>query len=328
MRQIPRRLFLLGATALCAARSLQALAQPPQLAKVGFLFTPSRATSQVPDLFSSAMRDIGWVEGRNLVMEWRFADGQQDRLPELAMQLVQQRVQVIVAPTNLEAESARRATDSIPIVTLFAIDPVGSGFAKSLARPGGNITGILYADPEFTAKSMQILKEAVPTIRRFGYLYPSGMVGIQNFIEAMEAAASALRLAFYRYPIERPEQIAAVLDAMKKDGVDALRVSYVGPVQAVTAQLLQFSASNRIATSFTVPTAVERGGFMSYSPKLSDNAARAAASVDKLLKHALPAELPFEYPTLYELVVNLKTAKQLGISVPQSILLRADRLIE
>lgn len=274
------------------------------------------------------MGDVGWVEGRNLVMERRFADGRRDRLPELAAQLVQQRVQVIVAPTNIEAEAARRATDAIPIVMLVAIDPVGSGFAKSLARPGGNVTGVLYADPEFTAKSVQLLKETVPTMRRFGYLYPAGYVGIRPFLEEMEATARALGLAFYRYPIGRPEEIAAVLDAIKKDGVDALRVAYVGPVQAGTAQILQFAASSRIATSFTVPTAVERGGLMSYSPKLSDNTARAAVLVDKLLKGALPAELPFEYPTRYELVVNLKTARQLGITVPQSILLRADRLIE
>lgn len=328
MSQIPRRLFLLGAAALCAARWLPARAQTQRLATIGFLFAPSRATSQVPALFSSAMRDIGWVEGRNLMMEWRFADGQRDRLPELAAQLVQQRVQVIVAPTNLEAEAARRATDSIPIVTLFAINPVESGFAKSLARPGGNVTGVLYADPEFTAKSMQLLKEIVPTTRRFGYLYPAGLAGVQHFIEAMETTARALGLAFYQYPIARSEEMAAVLDAIRKDGVDALRVGYVGPVQAGTAQLLEFAASNRIATSFTVPTPVERGGLMSYSPKLSDSTGRGAAFVDRLLKRALPAELPFEYPTRYELVVNLKTAKQLGITVPQSILLRADRLIE
>ena len=328
MSQIPRRLFLLGAAALCAARWLPAQAQTPQLARIGFLFTPSRATSQVPALFSSAMRDIGWVEGRNLMMEWRFADGQRVRLPELAAQLVQQRVQIIVAPTNVEAEAARRATDSIPIVTLFASNPVEAGFAKSLARPGGNMTGVLFSDPEFAAKSMQLLKETVPTARRFGYVYTADMVGVQSVLEQMEASARALGFVFYRYPIARSEEIAALLDVMKKDGVDALRVAYVGPVQAATAHLLEFAASNRIATLFTVATPVERGGLMSYAPKLSDNVARAAAFVDRLLKGALPAELPFEYPTRYDLVVNLKTAKQLGIAVPQSILLRAERLIE
>jgi putative ABC transport system substrate-binding protein len=274
------------------------------------------------------MRDIGWVEGRSLTTEWRFADGERDRLPELAAQLVQQRVQVIVAPTNLEAEAARRATDSIPIVTLFAINPVESGFAKSLARPGGNVTGVLFADPEFAARSVQLLKETVPAMRRFGYLYPAGLTGVQQFIEAMEASARALGLGFYRYSIARPEEMATVLDAIKKDGVDALRVNHVGPVQAGTAQLLEFATSNRIATLFTVATQVEKGGLMSYSPKLADSVGRGANFVDRLLKRALPAELPFEYPTRYELVVNLKTAKQLGISVPQSILLRAERLIE
>lgn len=328
MSQIPRRLFLVGAAALCAGRWIPAQAQAQQPAKVGFLFTPSRETSQVPALFASAMRDIGWVEGRTLMMEWRFADGRRDRLPELAAQLVQQRVQVIVAPTNFEAEAARRATDSIPIVTLFAIDPVGSGFAKSLARPGGNVTGVLFADPEFAAKCVQLLKEAAPTMRRLGYLYPARLAGVQPFIEAMEAAARALGLAFYRYPIARAEEMPTMLDTIKKDGVDALRVNYIGPVQAGAAQLVEFAASNRIATLFTVATPVERGGFMSYAPKLSDSAGRGAAFVDRLLKRALPAELPFEYPTRYELVVNLKTAKQLGITVPRSILLRAERLFE
>jgi ABC-type uncharacterized transport system substrate-binding protein len=328
MSQIPRRLFLLGAAALCAARWLPARAQAPQLAKVGFLFGASRATSQVPALFSSAMRDMGWVERRNLMMEWRFADGQRDRLPELAAQLVQQRVQVIVAPTNFEVETARRATDSIPIVTLFAIDPVESGFAKGLARPGGNISGVLFSDPEFSAKSVQLLKDTVPTMRRFGYLYPADLTGVQNFIKAMEGAARALGLAFYRYPIARSEEMAAVLDAIKNDGVEALRVVYIGPVQAGTAQLVEFAASNRIATLFTVATAAERGGLMSYAPKLSDSVGRGAAFVDKLLKGALPAELPFEYPSRYELVVNLKTAKQMGITVPKSVLLRAERVIQ
>jgi ABC-type uncharacterized transport system substrate-binding protein len=328
MSRVSRRLFLLGVGALCSARRLRAEAQAPQLARVGFLFTPSRTTSQVPDLFSSAMRDIGWVEGRNLTLEWRFAEGQRNRLPELATELAQLRVQVIVAPFNIEADAARRATDSIPIVMLVAIDPVGSGFANSLTRPGGNITGVMYADPEFSAKSVQILKEANPAILRLGYLYPTGIVGIQRYVEEIEAAARAHGVAFYRYPLTQPSEIGAVLNAMKMDRIDALRVSYTGAVQPATAQLLEFAASNRLATCFTVPTAVERGGLMSYSPKLSDNAARGAALVDKLLKRASPADLPFEYPTRYELVVNARTARQLGIALPPSLLQRADRVIE
>ncbi len=328
MSQVPRRLFLAGAAVVCGPRWLQAEAQVPQLAKVGFLFTPSRATSQVPALFSSAMRESGWVEGRNLTLEWRFADGRPERLPALAAELAQLRVHVIVAPFNIEADAARRATDSTPIVMLVAIDPVAAGFAQSLARPGGNITGVLYADPEFSAKSVQLLKEAYPGMQRFGYLYPTGIAGFQRYVEEVEMAAHALGLGFHRYPLSRYEEIGAVLEAMRRDRVDALRVSYTGAVQAATVQLLEFAASHRIATSFSVPTAVERGGLMSYSPKLSDNAARGAAFVDRLLRGAVPADLPFEYPTRYELVVNVKTARQLGITLPPAILQRADRIIE
>lgn len=328
MSSISRRQFLVGAGVLCIPRPSRVEAQAPHFAKVGFLFTPSRATSQVPALFAAAMRDIGWVEGRNLTVEWRFADGQRTRLPELAKELVQQRVQVIVAPFNIEADAARRSTDSVPIVMLVGIDPVGSGFAKSLIRPGGNITGVVYADSQFSAKSVQLIKEANPATRRLGYLYPSGIVGIDRFVEEIEAAARANGLTFHRYPLPQPADIEAVLTAMKADRVDSLRVSYTGAVQAATARLLEFATSHRIATCFTVPTAVEAGGLMSYSPKLSDNASRGAALVDKLLKGAAAAELPFEYPRHYELVVNVRAAKELGLALPQSILQRADRVIE
>lgn len=327
MGHASRRAFVLGAAALSASRLLPARAQA-QAAKVGFLFTPARATSQVPGLFAAAMRDIAWVEGRNLAIEWRFAEGRRDRLPELSADLLQQRVQVIVAPTNIETDAARRATTSVPIVTLFAIDPVASGFASSLGRPGGNVTGVLYAEPEFTAKSVQLLREAVPTIRRLGYLYQAGMAGIASFVAEMESVSRKLGLAFFRYAMERPEQLPAVLEEMRKDGIDALRVTYVGAVQAATAQLLEFAASARIATLFTVPTPVDRGGLMSYSPRLAENAARAAALTDKLLKGAAVAQLPFEYPTRYELVVSSKAARQIGITLPQSILASADRVIE
>lgn len=327
MTRTSRRLFVLGAAALCSSRLVPVLAQA-QAAKVGFLFTPARATSQVPGLFAAAMRDIAWVEGRNLAMEWRFAEGRRERLAELAADLVRRRVQVIVAPTNIEADAARRATDSIPIVTLFAIDPVGSGFASGLARPGGNVTGVLYAEPEFTAKSVQMLHEAVPTIRRLGYLHQANIPGIQSYAAEMESVGRKLGLAVFQYPMQRPEDLAKLVEAMQKDGVDALRVTYVGAVQAATAQLLEFAASAKIATCFTVPTPVERGGLMSYSPRLSENAARGAALVDKLLKGASAAQLPFEYPARYELVVNVKTARQLGFALPQSFLASADRLIE
>jgi putative ABC transport system substrate-binding protein len=323
-----RRQFLVGIAALSAVGALKAQTGIHERAKLGFLFAPARATSQVPGFFSAAMRDIGWVEGVNLDMEWRFAGGRSDRLPALAADLARIAVRAIVAPTNLEAEAALRATSAIAIVMLFALDPVDAGFASSLARPGGNVTGVMYADPEFAAKSVQLLKETVPTIRRFGYLYPAGYSGLAGYQRELETSVRALGLAFAPYSIARAEDISAVLDSLKRDRIDALRVSYAGAVQAGTARLLDFAAANRIATSFSVPTAVERGGLMSYSPKFSDNTARGAAQVDRLLKGAKAADMPFEYPTQYELVVNLTAARRLGVTVPQTILLRADRVIE
>jgi putative ABC transport system substrate-binding protein len=322
-----RRIALQFGAAMLAWPALL-LAQAPKNATVGFLISGSRRLTPFPGLFSSAMRDIGWVEGRNLTPEWRYAEGQASRLPELASELVQLAVQVIVTTDNIGAEAARRATRSIPIVVTGAIDPVKSGFAQSLARPGGNVTGVIWGDPAFNAKSVQILKEMVPGMRRLGLLHTADYVGLQFQIDAIEAACGALGVSFHQFPVSRPEDVGAALAAARKAGVNALRVAYGGAVGAEITQILEFTATNKIPTSFTISMPVERGGFMSYSPSLAENAARAAALVDKLLKGAKPEEQPFEYPTRYELVVNLRTTRALGLTIPQSVLLRADRVIE
>jgi len=322
-----RRIVLQFGAAMLAWPALP-LAQAPKHATVGYLLSGSRASSPLSGLFSSAMREIGWIEGRNVTLEWRFAEGQASRLPELASELVQLGVQVIVAPTNIDAEAARRATRSIPIVMMTAIDPVGSGFAQSLSRPGGNVTGIIWADPAFNAKSVQILKEMLPRMQRLGLLYTAGYPGLQSQIDAMEAACRALGVSFHRFSVTRPEDVGDALTAARKEGVDALRMVYAGAVGVAFTQILEFTATNKIPTSFTVVPPVEQGGLMSYSPKRAENVARAAALVDKLLKGAKPEELPFEYPTRYELVVNLKTARALGLTIPQTVLLQADRVIE
>jgi putative ABC transport system substrate-binding protein len=321
-----RRIVLQFGAAMLAWPALP-LAQTPKHPTVGYLSSGSR-TQLVPGLFSSAMLKIGWVEGRNVTLEWRFADGQASRLPELASELVQLGVQVIVAPTNIDAEAARRVTRSIPIVMTAAIDPVRSGFAQSLARPGGNVTGVIWADPAFNAKSVEILKEMLPRMRRLGLLYTAGYPGLQPQIDAMEAACRALGVSFHPFSVSRPEDVGAALNAARKVDVDALRVVWAGAVGVAITQILEFTATNKIPTSFTVPAPVEQGGFMSYSPSIAENVARVAALVDKLLKGAKPEEIPFEYPSRYELLVNLKTARALGLTIPQSVLLRADRVIE
>lgn len=326
MRLARRRRFLIAAGALLAA-PLTARAQAPQHARAGYLSSGSPIPQVLVPLLLSALRERGWVEGRNLTLERRFADNRLERLPELASELVQLGVQVIVAPFYNEAQAARRATRLIPIVTLVAIDPVKAGLAESVARPGGNVTGVLWGDQELAAKLTEIIKEIVPGARRLGVLYVPDAV-MESYAVANEAGARTLGLDFHRFHVLRPEDVEGALGAVKKERIDALYVVPGGAIAAAEARILEFAASNQIPTVYPLPPTVERGGFMSYAPKIAENVARAAALVDKILKGAKPADLPFEYPTRYELVINLKTAKQLGITVPQSVLLRTDRVIE
>ena len=325
MRFKRRALLSLGA-ALLVAPAVRA--QPTKQARIGFLFGPARGTSQVPDLFVSALRQAGWREGANLAIEWRFAHGQAERLFELATELVGLGVQLIVAPTNLEAGAAQRVTRTVPIVMLFAADPVGAGLAQSVARPGNNVTGVIYADPDFGAKTMQLLRELLPGMRRVGHLYPAGMFGTQRYSAETEAAGERMGIRSFWLPIASPTDMQAALRTAKSERIDALRVSYTGIIQAVLPDILDFAAANRIPALYSVATPVERGGLMSYSPRIAENASLGAGFVDRILKGAKPAELPFQYPRAIELVINLKTARALGVVVPQSLLVRADRVIE
>jgi len=325
MSQTRRRHFLTAAGALLA--SPFSIAQSPRLVQIGFLSVGSRATSTLRDPLPAALAQLGWIEGYNLNIRWRYADGYPDRLPELASELVRLGVQLIVAPNPPDAGAARRATQSIPIVMVHALDPVADGFAQSLARPGGNITGVLYYDPAFVAKTMQLVKETLPDLKRIGLLYP-GVSGMNPGIDAAEAAAQQLGVISHRFPVSSMDDIGPALAAAKEKRIEALRVSITGATLVGLDQILAFVASNKIPSFFAVAIGVERGGFMSYAPIYSENVTRAASFVDRILKGANPADLPFEYPTRYELVINLKTAKQLGVAVPPSILLRADREIE
>ena len=322
-----RRQFLIGASALLALPITRVPAQAPQHARVGILVDGPRPTVQGPSLFSSLMGKLGWVEGRNLTIERRYADGQLARLPELASELVRLGVQVILALDQTDAEAARRATRSIPIVIFFALDPVKTGLAQSLARPGGNVTGVMWADTTFAAKSIQILKEAVPGIKRLGLLYAVSS-GVESYYGAIRKAAQTLGVTVVELPVTHHEQVAATLTKFKKEGIDALRVGSLALLRPAWDQILEFIVANKLPSIFAHSWGVENGGLLSLAPKESDTDARVAAMVDKILRGANPADMPFEYPTRYELTINLKTAKALGLNIPQSILLRADRVIE
>ena len=273
------------------------------------------------------MARAGWVEGRNLTIDWRFGDGRIDQLSKLATELVQSRSQVIVTALNAETAAARSVTRSVPIVVVGASDPVRVGFAKSLARPGGNVTGVTAGDPSFSTKSAEIMAQILPNMRQSASIY-SVTPGAEAYIEAAENVYRARGIKTFRFPITRPEEVNLALESIKQLRVDAVRVGLGGPVGTKLDEILSFLSENKIPSHFTNSQAVERGGFISYIPRYEELTGRAAAIVDKILKGANPAEIPFEYVTRYELLINLRTAKHLGVTVPQSILLRADRVIE
>ena len=309
------------------AAPLIARAQTPQHARVGWLYSGYVNQAVVLPLVESALRERGWVEGRNLTLERRFAEGRMERLPDLAAELVNLKVHVLVFANDTELAFARHSVHQIPIVVGSITDPIQMGFTTSLAHPTGNVTGCVYADPGLSAKVLQIQKELVPGIRRVAGIYPAE-TQIESFLKAAEAAGRQLGVTYYRYPVRTIEDIDAALADVKKKRIDALRIVDTGIVGAEEARILKFASLNSLPTTFSGPGPVERGGLLSYTPNLSARASRVAAFVDKILKGAKPADLPFEYPTRYDLVINLKTAKSLGITVPPSLLLRVDRVIE
>jgi len=273
------------------------------------------------------MRQLGWVEGRNLAVVARAAEGQVARLPGLAADLASQRVDVVVALSTEAGEQARSATRTIPIVMLFALDPVKAGLAQSVARPGGNVTGVMWADPGFTPKSFQVFKQAVPGIKRLGVLYAPS-TGIESYIDAAKAVARDLGLTLVYLKVTHISQVPEALATAKRERVDALRASTTGFLRPAMDQILDFARSARIPVSANDSFWVEQGALLSYIPSGSQIAALGAQMVDRILRGATPSDMPFQYPTKYELTINLKTAKALGLTIPQSVLLQADRVIE
>jgi len=328
MGQLGRRHFLMGAGLLVAAPFARAQTKSVKHARVGYLNFGSRATAPFSAHLPPALRELGWEEGRNLTLEWRYAEGVRERLAEQAAELARLSVDVVIAVNHIDVNALQRVNPAIPIVLVNAVEPIGAGYAKSLSRPGGNVTGLMWADPTFSAKRVQLLKETYPAMQRYGALYPEGTPQIGPYLDAAEAAASALGISYLRFPVRGNEDVEAVLHAAKNARVDALSITTQGPVAARTDQIVAFASRYKMLTFFTSAAPVDRGGLMSYTPNIPEAARRAAAIVDKILRGAKPGDLPFEYLTRYELVINLKTAQQIGITIPQSILLRADRLIE
>ncbi len=279
------------------------------------------------DAFRGGLRDLGYVEGQNVVIEYRWSEGRGERLAELAADLVRLKVAVIVAAGTPATQAAKAATGTIPIVMTFVGDPVGSGFVASLARPGANVTGLSLLDADLDGKRIELLKEAVPGLRRLAMLWSANDPGMTLAYRRVETAAHALGLTLQDLAVREPGEFPGAFQAAAAGRAEALIVTAQPFTNRHRAQILDLVAKQRLPAMYTLASFVDAGGLMAYGPNRADLFRRAATYVDRILKGAKPADLPVEQPTKFELVVNLGTARALGLTIPQSILVRADEVI-
>jgi putative tryptophan/tyrosine transport system substrate-binding protein len=296
--------------------------------RIGYL-SSSSSTSGFHESCRQGLRELGWIEGQNIAIEYRFADGRFDRLPELAAELVQLKVDVIVAQPTPPALAAKNATGTIPIVMISVADPVKLGLIASLARPAGNVTGTSYSvDLETFAKGLELLKEAIPKMRRVAVLSNPANPAQTLAINYLKVAAQSLGLQLVLQEARGPDEFYSVFTNIAKERVDALLVVAESVFIVHRARLADLALRTKLPSMHGVRENVQAGALMSYGPSLTYNSRRVATYVDKILKGAKPADLPVEQPTKFELVINVKTAKALGLTIPQSLLLRADEVIQ
>ncbi|NDP42461.1 MAG: ABC transporter substrate-binding protein [Aromatoleum sp.] len=323
--------LLLGLTAFGVAPLAAFAQQAGKVYRIGYLSTPTRESVEHGlQAFLRKLRELGWVEGHNLIIEYRWAEGNVERLPDLAAELVRRNVEVIVAPAGSAALAAKNATGSIPIVMIFPSDPVEIGLVASLRRPGGNITGTTFTPgPEIFGKQLQILKEAIPHASRVAILSnPADPSFPLQMMREVEAAARSLRIRLQHVEARGPEDFDSAFAAMARERAEAHLVTGTSTFLAHRSRLAELAVKGRLPTMYSFRENVEAGGLMAYAVNMADFVGHAAVYVDKILKGAKPADLPVEQPTKFELVINLKTAKALGLTIPQSLLLRADEAIQ
>ena len=305
--------------------------QAAKIARIGYLARNLAASPHLHEAFRQGLRDLGYVEGRNVVIEYRDAEGKLERLPALAAELVALKVDVIVAASTLAALAAKQATRTLPIVFAAAADPVASGLVTSLARPGGNVTGLSNLAPELVGKRLELLKQAVPGVSRVAVLWQPGALGERtekDMLKGAEVAARALGVRLQFVEARGPADFDRAFSDMTRARAGALTVLPSAMFFSERRRLVDLAAKNRLPAVYPWREFVDAGGLMSYGPNLADLFRRAATYVDKILKGAKPGDLPVEQPTKFELVINLKTAKALGLTIPPSVLARADQVIE
>ncbi|HXV83181.1 MAG TPA: ABC transporter substrate-binding protein [Candidatus Binatia bacterium] len=318
------------ALALCAvlsALSFHAEAQQPEkVHRIGYLGGTSTSTSGRIEAFRQGLRELGYVEGKNII-EWRHAEANPGRQRALAAELVRLKVDVIVTPGATDTRTAKEATATIPIVMAQDPDPVGSGFVTSLARPGGNITGLSSLRADLSGKRLELLKEILPKLSRAAVLGTSINPPNLEFLRETEVAAQAFGVQLQYLDILDPKDIETAFRAANKARTDVVLVLGGRVLYSHRIQIAKLAVKSQLPSIYQVAEFVEAGGLMSYGTSINELFRRAATYVDKILKGAKPADLPVEQPTKFELVINLKTAKQIGVAIPPNVLARADRVI-
>jgi ABC-type uncharacterized transport system substrate-binding protein len=311
--------------ALCHPAEAQ---QPAKIPRIGVLISgrPSIASRRI-QAFKSGLRELGYVEGKNITLEYRYAEGKVESVSDLAADLVRLKVDIIVTDTSNATQAAKNATKIIPIIFTTANDPVGDGQVDSLARPGGNLTGLSILALDLNGKRLELLKEAFPNISRLGFLTRIGPTSEQRFKEA-ETVAKGLGLQLQYVAAKDAEDLENTLDVAKRARVQALLAHPSSFVATNRTRIIDLSIKNRLPVIYGSGDHAEAGALMSYGPDLVDNYRRAGTYVDKILKGAKPADLPVEQPIKFELVINLITAKQMVVIIPANVLARADRVIK
>jgi putative ABC transport system substrate-binding protein len=321
-------LIALGVGALAWAGAVRAQA-PPTVRRIGLLsgFSPS-VDAPSYQAFRLGLRDLGWVEGKNISIDYRYAEGRHDRLPDLAADLVRLKVDVIVTTATSDTLAAQKATAAIPIVMVAGGDPVASGLVESLARPGANVTGLSQMLQGLGGKRLELLKEMVPKLSRVAVLWnPQSASATLNWKENQQPARQ-LGIQLHSLEVRSPNDLDKAFEAATRARAGALAILPDPVITTNLQRIVDFAATSRLPSIYQSSQFADAGGLVTYGPDRADLFRRAATYVDKILKGTKPGDLPVELPTKFELVVNLKTAKALGITIPQSVLVRADRVIE
>jgi putative ABC transport system substrate-binding protein len=324
----PKISFWLLATFLLATVSPAQAQQAGKIPRIGYLTASTAAGNAYRfEAFRQGLRELGYVEGKNIVIESRFAEGKLDRLPALAAELVRLKVDIIITGGAASTRAAKEATTTIPIVMANDADPVGSGFVASLARPGGNITGLATLTPELSGKRLELLKEIVPRLSRVAVFGTSTQPGNAQSLKEIELAAGAFGVKLQYLDVLSPKDIETAFRAASKGRAGAVLVLQTPVFNSQRTQVVELAVKSRLPAIYNNAAFVEDGGLMTYGVSATDLFRRAATFVDKILKGRTPADLPVEQPMKFEFIINLKAAKQIGLTIPPNVLVRANRVI-